>query len=201
MPSIRPVAGLGIALAAAAILFGAFAASASAQTAPYTAYGINQKAGATIAANIAGRSCGAGAVVSAAGNWLISIPATAACAPNERDVVSFTIDGVPTEQTITWTAGGAPANPAVGIGLTVRPGAAAGAFSGAIAPVGVSIVAFTGTTAQLDTAGAAVKAVSVSATSAGKMLTFVVGAPAFVNTEFSSAFSGGLNAALVIVKT
>ncbi len=200
MPSIRPVAGLGIALAAAAILFGAFAVSASAQTAPYTAYGMGLRAGVTIAANIAGRSCGT-AVVSAAGNWLLSIPATAACAPNERDVVSFTIDGVPTEQTITWTAGGAPANPAAGIALTAKPLPAAGAFSGVVAPVGVSIVAFTGTTAQLDTAGAAVKAVSVSATTAGKMLTFVVGAPSFVNTDFSSAFSGGLNAALVIVKT
>lgn len=197
---IRPVAGLGIALAAAAVLFSVFTDPTAAQTAPYTAYGMNLKAGATIGASIAGRSCGT-ALVSAQGNWLISISATSACAPNERDVVSFTIDGVPAEQTITWTAGGAPANPAVGIALTAKPMPAAGAFSGTVAPVGVSIVAFTGTTAQLDTAGAAVKAVTVSATTAGKLLTFVVGAPAFVNTEFSSAFSAGLNGALVIVKT
>lgn len=201
MTSTRRLAGLGIAFAAAAALSGAVAAPVSAQTAPYTAYGVGQKAGAMIAANIAGRSCGPGVTVSAAGNWLISIAITSACAPNERDVVSFTIDGVTADQTVTWTAGGAPADPAKGIALTAKPAPAAGAFSGSVAPQGVSIVAFTGTPAQLNAAGAAVKAVSVSAATSGKMLTFVVGAPDFVNTEFNSAFTAGLNGALVIVKT
>ncbi|TAK76124.1 MAG: hypothetical protein EPO16_07765 [Dehalococcoidia bacterium] len=201
MPSFRPVAGLAIALVAAMALFSAFATSASAQAVPYVAYGINQKAGAVIAANVAGRSCGGDSVVSAEGNWRIAIAATAACAPREGDVVSFTIDGVAAEQTISWTAGGAPTNLAAGIALTPKPRPAGGAFSGSVAPVGVSIVSFTGTTAQLDTAGAAAKAVSISATSAGKMITFVVGAPSFVNNDFIAAFSAGLNGALVIVKT
>ncbi len=78
----------------------------------------------------------------------------------------------------------------------------AGTFSGgAIAPSGLSIVAFTGTTVQLNTAGIGAKAVSVAATAGGKMLTFVVGAPDFVNIEFNSAFVGGMKGALVVVKT
>ena len=77
----------------------------------------------------------------------------------------------------------------------------ASTFSGGtIAASGVSIVSFTGTTAQLDTAGAAAKVVSVTATVGGKMLTFVVGAPDFVNAEFNAAFTSGLNGTLVIVK-
>ena len=74
---------------------------------------------------------------------------------------------------------------------------------GTIAPVGVSIVSFTGTTMQLDAAGAAnvPKITSVSATAGGKLITYVIGAPAFVNVEFNAAFPMGLNATLVIVKT
>lgn len=81
------------------------------------------------------------------------------------------------------------------------PSGAAGIFSGGmIAPGGVSLVAFTGTAAQLNLAGAAVKAVSISATAGGRMLTFVVGAPDFVNADFNAAYPTGLNATPVIVK-
>lgn len=80
------------------------------------------------------------------------------------------------------------------------PPASVGTFSGTIAPTGVSIVSFTGTTAQLNTAGAAAKLVSVTATVGGKALTFVVGAPDFVNAEFNAAFPTGLSSTLVIVK-
>lgn len=81
------------------------------------------------------------------------------------------------------------------------PAATGGAFSGdTIAASGVSIVSFTGTTAQLSTAGAASKVVSVTGAAAGKLLTFVVGAPAFVNTEFNAAFPTGLSGTLVVVK-
>lgn len=87
---------------------------------------------------------------------------------------------------------------------TTTPPAAgtAGAFSGGtIAPAGVSIVSFTGTTAQLGIAGAAAKAVTVAATVNGKMLVYVVGAPMFVNADFNAAFPTGFNGTLVIVKT
>lgn len=110
--------------------------------------------------------------------------------------------------------GGAPTCAAVGaqqIAITVAVGAGStptptpgtsGSFSGGtIAPAGVSIVSFTGTTAQLTTAGTAAKVVSVSATVNGKMITFVIGAPDFVNAEFNAAFPTGLNGTLVIVKT
>ncbi len=81
-------------------------------------------------------------------------------------------------------------------------GSGSGSFSGGtIAASGVSLVSFTGTTAQLDTAAAASKLVSVSATVSGKLLTFVVGAPSFVNADFNAAFPGGLSATLVIVKS
>lgn len=35
---------------------------------------------------------------------------------------------------------------------------------------------------------------------AGKLLTFVVGAPDFANAEFNAAFPTGLSATLVVVK-
>ena len=74
---------------------------------------------------------------------------------------------------------------------------------GTIAPTGVSIVSFTGTAMQLDAAGATnvPKIISVSATAGGKLITYVIGAPSFVNVEFNAAFPMGLNATLVIVKT
>lgn len=85
---------------------------------------------------------------------------------------------------------------------TTTPGAAStGKFSGTIASTGVSIVSFTGTTAQLNTVAAAAKVITVSTAVGGKMLSFVVGAPAFVNTEFNAAYPMGLNGTLVIVKT
>jgi hypothetical protein len=74
---------------------------------------------------------------------------------------------------------------------------------GTIAPSGVSLVSFTGSTQQLDAAGMAnsPKITTVSATSGGKLITFVIGAPPFVNSEFNMAFPNGLNNTLVIVKT
>ena len=91
---------------------------------------------------------------------------------------------------------------AAGAAAPAPSGGTGGSFSGGtIAASGVSIVSFTGTTAQLNTAGAAQKAVSVTATVGGKMLTFVVGAPDFVNAEFNAAFPTGLSGTLVIVKT
>jgi len=85
---------------------------------------------------------------------------------------------------------------------TTPPAAgAAGTFSGGtIAPVGVSIVRFTGTTVQLGTAAAAANIMTASATVGGRMLVYVVGAPTFVNAEFNAAFPTGLNGTFVIVK-
>ena len=193
------------ALAAAVVLLVAssLAVSVSAQTPPYTAYGLGQRAGARIAANIAGRACGGDAIADAVGNWAIRIATTAACVPKEGETISFTVDGVAALQTVRWTAGGGPANAATGIALTTPPASSsAGAFSGgSIAPSGLSIVSFSGTAAQLDAAGASAKVIAVTATTGGRMLTYVIGAPGFVNTEFVAAFPAGLSGNLVIVKT
>ena len=214
MVATRRVARLSIAVAAVAVLFVTVAAPASAQQpAPYTSYGVGQKPGATIAANIAGRSCGAGVTVNAQGEWLLRIAVADACTPRAGDVVSFSVDGQPAEQTVNWSEGGAPANAATGIALTVAATVKTtttttttgteGTFIGSIAQSGVSLASFTGSTVQLDTAAASVKAtsVSVSATAGGKLLTFVVKAPAFVNSAFIEAFPTGLKGALVIVRT
>lgn len=82
------------------------------------------------------------------------------------------------------------------------PAAGTGTFTGAtIAPSGLTIVSFTGTHAQLTTAGTTAKVVSASGTFSGKLLTFVIGAPDFVNVEFVAATSTGLSNTLLIVKT
>ena len=138
MTLTRKLAGLGIAFVAAAVLFSAFAASASAQTPPYTAYGVGQTAGAKIAANIAGKACGGDATVDAGGNWKIVIGTDAACAPKEGDTVSFSINGAAATQTVKWTAGGAPADAAKGIALTAGAAAPAPAKTGDAGLLGTS---------------------------------------------------------------
>ena len=138
MKLTRKFMGLGVAFAAAAVLFSAFAVSASAQTPPYTAYGVGQKAGATIAANIAGKSCGAGVKADASGNWKLTIATTDACTPKEGDTVAFSIDGAAATQTVKWTAGGAPADAAKGIALTAGGAAPAPAKTGDAGLLGTS---------------------------------------------------------------
>ncbi len=89
-----------------------------------------------------------------------------------------------------------------GTAPAAAPAAGAGTFSGTpIAAAGITIVSFTGTIAQLGTAGTTAKVVSVTATVAGKMITYVVGGPEFVNAGFTAAFPAGLAATGVIVKT
>lgn len=70
-----------------------------------------------------------------------------------------------------------------------------------MASEGISIVAFTGTITQLNAAGVAAGAISISATVNGRLLTYVVGAPDFVNAEFAAAFPSGLNNVLVVLRT
>ena len=62
-------------------------------------------------------------------------------------------------------------------------------------------MAFTGTIAQLNAAGVAAGAISISATVNGRLLTYVVGAPDFVNAEFAAAFPNGLKGVSVILRT
>ncbi len=182
------------------MLFG-MTAPVSAQTPPYTAYGLDQRPGTVIAASIGGRSCGPGVTVDTLGRWVLRIATTDPCAPKEGDTISFSMSGTTAVQTVRWTAGGGPANAANGIALTPTAGATTGTFSGgSISPSGLSIVSFTGTTAQLNSAGASAKVSAVTATTGGRMLTYVIGAPSFVNADFEAAFPSGLTGTLVIVK-
>lgn len=125
---------------------------------------------------------------------------------NDSGVATINLIGVTAGSTnVVANTGTVTAVKAATVGATTTPAptpGTGGTFSGGtIAPAGVSIVSFTGTTAQLNTAGATAKAVSVTATVGGKMITFVVGAPDFVNAEFNAAFPTGLSGTLVIVKT
>lgn len=118
MALIRKMAALGGAMAVAAVLFGAFAASANAQTPPFTAYGVGQTAGDTVTASIDGNACGE-ATVDADGNWLIYVEAGGDCAPVDGDTIAFAVNGEAAAETATYSAGGAPADVANGIDLTV----------------------------------------------------------------------------------
>lgn len=139
MAFMKKMMGIGTAFAAAAVLFASFAASASAQTPPFVAYGTGQTAGAVVGAWIGDVACGE-ATVDADGNWVLNVEAAGDCAPVEGDTISFTVDGVAQNETATYSAGGAPEDVAAGITLT----AAAGGEAPAPAPTGNG--GFAGTT-------------------------------------------------------
>lgn len=91
----------------------------------------------------------------------------------------------------TSTATGTPAAPPPPPSFT----------GGRVASAGISIVSFTGTIAELNAAGLAANAVTISATVNGRLRTYVVGAPDFVNAEFAAAFPNGLKDVPVILRT
>ncbi len=119
---------LGLVVAAAAIMFTAsmsFAGTtASAQTPPATFYGKTLKSGDKIELFIAGKSCGT-ATANAAGEWSVSVPTTAACAPTAGAAVTATVNGaaVSLSPAATWQGGGLPAD--VANGYTIGAAAAA----------------------------------------------------------------------------
>ena len=120
MAFIRKMTALGTALALAAVLFGAFSASASAQAVPFTAYGSGLTAGDTVGAWVGGVACGE-TTVDADGNWVLQISSTDPCAPTAGSEIAFSINGVTANETATFAEGGTPADVATGITLT--PGA------------------------------------------------------------------------------
>jgi hypothetical protein len=115
---IRKLAGLGAALAVAALLFGALTSAAHAQQPPMTVYGTGIAAGSVVAASIGGVVCGT-ATADAQGQWIIQIDASAPCSPSNGDTITFTLNGQATTATETFNFGGAPANVAQGVTLTV----------------------------------------------------------------------------------
>lgn len=147
MAFIRKMTALGTALAIAAVLFGAFSASASAQAIPFTAYGSGLTAGDTVGAWVGGVVCGE-TTVDADGNWVLQISSTDPCAPTDGSEIAFSINGVTANGTATFAEGGTPADVAVGITLTA--GAAAAAAAPAPAETGnAGLLGSTGTSMAL----------------------------------------------------
>jgi hypothetical protein len=182
------VAGLFVAMA----MMGA-TSTASAQTAPFTAYGLALTPGATVEARVGGTACSS-TTVDASGNWVLYVALTDPCAPKEGSTITFRLDGQNTAQTATFTAGGAPADVANGISLTVVAG---GTFTGTIKP-GINLVVFSGGSIASAIA-AAPNARGFYVTVSGKLVTYVVGAPAFVNAGFNAAFPNGIPASTPMI--
>lgn len=132
MALIRKTASLGSAIALAAVLFGALAGSAGAQaTPPFRAYGTDQTPGDVVTAWVDGEQCAA-ATVDADGNWVMNVPDGDECAPVDGDVIQFQVNGEVACETAVYQSGGAPADVANGIDLTI-----CGAATPTAAPTGV----------------------------------------------------------------
>ena len=112
---------LGAAVGLFALVFGLSAALAStthAQNPGATFYG-TASAGDAVEAWVGDTSCGAAATAGADGFWQMEIAEDAACSPTDGDTVSFTLNGEATNETETWKVGGAPADVANGVSLTL----------------------------------------------------------------------------------
>jgi len=118
MSLIRKLALPVAALTLAALLFGAYVSSASAQVPPFSTYGSKVKAGDKVEAFVGGKSCGT-ATADASGNWLLQIASTAPCSPTDGAAISFTLNGAATTASETYKAGGAPKDVANGVTLTL----------------------------------------------------------------------------------
>ena len=115
-------ARLGFAAALLALLLGPLALgfhSAHAQGVDVaTYYGAGVDAGATIGVTLDGAEC-ASTTANDAGQWLVSVGKSDACALEDGLTVGFTVNGEAAEQTETWSEGGGPADAANGTTLTV----------------------------------------------------------------------------------
>ncbi len=122
MSVIRKLAGFTAALVMAALLFGAVASTANAQTSFFVAYGTGLSAGDTVEVFAAGVSCGT-ITADADGTWVGQVGTDGAdasdCAAVAGDELTFTLNGEATTATETYANGGTPADAANGISLVV----------------------------------------------------------------------------------
>ncbi len=122
MNRVNGPARLGFAAALLALLLAPLALgfhSAHAQGVDVaTYYGAGVDAGATVGVTFDGAEC-ASTTADDAGQWLVSVGASDACALDDGVSVGFTVNGDAAEQTETWSEGGGPADPANGVTLTV----------------------------------------------------------------------------------
>ena len=91
-------------------------AAAPFQSAPFTAYGSDACAGSTVESFVDGVSCGS-VVADEDGRWLMQIGDGSACAPQQGDTITFTLDGRATSATESYAPGGAPKNVTEGVQL------------------------------------------------------------------------------------
>ena len=130
--TLRKGLALGLVAAVAALVFTMVnmvsAGTVNAQTPPATVYGRGLTSGARVEAFIGGRTCGS-TTVNAAGEWSISIPTTAACAPTAGAAISFTLNGNPATSTppAVWQGGGLPPDVANGYVLSAAQATATAA--------------------------------------------------------------------------
>lgn len=191
-----------IAPIAAVLLWGALAApdGAGAQTTPpHVVYGGGLVTGDEVAALVNGAVCGTSIADSVAG-WAISVTAGAPCNPEEGDVISFTVNGLPAEETDNWTAGGLPPDVTNGITLTAAsvtappsptpPAQTVFAGSPELGP-GPNLVVFNGGGVEM-VVSAAPSAVSIWVTSGGTLVGYIPGALPIANQAFNLLFGDGL---------
>lgn len=119
MSLTRRFSAAGLSAVMMTVIAGAlFASSAFAQPAlPFKAYGSGLKAGQVVAALKGTATEVSRATVDANGNWSMDIPASSA---NPGDAIRFTLDGAPTNQTITFQNG--QFVPPPGLSLTLAAG-------------------------------------------------------------------------------
>ena len=119
MTLLKKMSGLGIALAAAALLFSSLATTVTAQTPPFVAYGTGAASGDAIDVLVGGASAGT-ATADADGNWgPVNVDGASG------DAITFTVNGADAEQSATWSSGGTPSDVAAGFVLTVAGSASA----------------------------------------------------------------------------
>ena len=122
MSVIRKLAGFTAALVMAALLFGAVASTANAQTSFFVAYGTGLSDGDTVEVFAAGVSCGT-ITADADGTWVgqVGTDGTDAsdCNAVAGDELTFTLNGEATTASETYSNGGTPADAANGISLIV----------------------------------------------------------------------------------
>jgi hypothetical protein len=113
MTLLKKMSGLGIALAAAALLFSSLATTVTAQTPPFVAYGTGATSGDAIVVLVGGTSAGT-ATADDSGNWgPVNVDGASG------DAITFTVNGSDAEQSGSWSSGGTPSDVAAGYVLTV----------------------------------------------------------------------------------
>ena len=206
-------AALGLTLLLAALVLAG--ATASAQlSAPAVYYGTGLAQGDAVEASIGGRSCVA-STADGRGEWLLVVPADAACAPRDGDRVEFAVNGARANETASWALGAIPSNVERGITLTraasASPSATASAaaskagtfLSGEIPHAGgFGLVVFGGgTTSQLlDASGCPRATAAFYVTAGARFVSYIPGAlVGEVNAAWNTRFADGLPAGIALI--